>query len=77
MDSRLGPAARGRGHLLLERGQHIRDLLSDDRVRFHIKDVVVAILRALPDPSLSDWLKEMPCQPWMAGMRKVPIKIVD
>jgi hypothetical protein len=28
-------------------------------------------------PSLSDWLKEMPCKPWMAGQRKVPIEIVD
>jgi hypothetical protein len=28
-------------------------------------------------PSLSDWLKEMPCKPWMAGQRKIPIQIVD
>lgn len=28
-------------------------------------------------PSLSDWLKEMPCQPWMAGQRKMAIEIVD
>lgn len=28
-------------------------------------------------PSLSDWLKEMPSQPWMAGQRKVQVKIVD
>ena len=28
-------------------------------------------------PSLSDWLKEMPCKPWMAGQRKVPVQIVD
>ena len=28
-------------------------------------------------PSLSDWLREMPAQPWMAGARKLPIKIVD
>jgi hypothetical protein len=28
-------------------------------------------------PSLSNWLKEMPAQPWMAGQRKVPVKIVD
>ena len=28
-------------------------------------------------PSLSDWLKEMPAQPWMAGQRKLGVKIVD
>jgi len=28
-------------------------------------------------PSLSDWLKEMPSKPWMAGMRKMPIEVVD
>lgn len=28
-------------------------------------------------PSLSDWLKEMPAQPWMAGQRKLNVKIVD
>jgi hypothetical protein len=28
-------------------------------------------------PSLSDWLKEMPPQPWMAGQRKMTVKIVD
>jgi hypothetical protein len=28
-------------------------------------------------PSLSDWLREMPSQPWMAGARKLPIQIVD
>jgi hypothetical protein len=28
-------------------------------------------------PSLSDWLKEMPAQPWMAGQRKMQVKIVD
>jgi hypothetical protein len=28
-------------------------------------------------PSLSDWLKEMPPQPWMAGQRKLNVKIVD
>ena len=28
-------------------------------------------------PSLSDWLKEMPAQPWMAGARKRPMQIVD
>jgi hypothetical protein len=28
-------------------------------------------------PSLSDWLREMPAQPWMAGARKLPIRIVE
>lgn len=28
-------------------------------------------------PSLTDWLREMPSQPWMAGPRKVAVKIVD
>lgn len=28
-------------------------------------------------PSLSDWLREMPSQPWMAGSRLRPIQIVD
>jgi hypothetical protein len=28
-------------------------------------------------PSLSDWLREMPAQPWMAGARKMPIRIVE
>jgi hypothetical protein len=36
--------------------REVSDLLSDDRIRFHIKDVVVAIVRALPHPSRSDWL---------------------
>lgn len=28
-------------------------------------------------PSLSDWLKEMPVKPWMAGQRTRPIYLVD
>ena len=28
-------------------------------------------------PSLSDWLHEMPSQPWMAGSRLRPVQIVD
>jgi hypothetical protein len=28
-------------------------------------------------PSLSDWLKEMPCKPWMAGQRTRPTEMVD
>jgi hypothetical protein len=31
------------------------DVLSDERVRFHLKDVVIAILRSLADPSIEDW----------------------
>jgi len=51
---------------------------SDGRV-IHVRDV--AEQHVLEDlgfiPSLSDWLKEMPPQPWMAGQRKVPMKLVD
>jgi len=51
---------------------------SDGRV-VHVRDV--AEQHVLEDlgfiPSLSDWLKEMPGQPWMAGVRKLPIKLVD
>jgi hypothetical protein len=32
-----------------------RELLRDDEVRFHIKDVVLALLRAIPDPSQAEW----------------------
>jgi hypothetical protein len=28
-------------------------------------------------PSLSDWLREMPARPWMAGARKQPIQVVE
>jgi len=28
-------------------------------------------------PSLSDWLREMSAEPWMAGAKKLPIKIVE
>jgi hypothetical protein len=28
-------------------------------------------------PSLSDWLKEMPVKPWMAGARTRPVEVVD
>ena len=28
-------------------------------------------------PSLSDWLREMPPQPWMAGARKLPVQVVE
>jgi hypothetical protein len=45
----------------------------------HVRDV--AEQHVLEDlgfiPSLNDWLKEMPIQPWMAGQRSVPVRIVD
>ena len=45
----------------------------------HVRDV--AEQHVLEDlgfiPSLSDWLGEMPCRPWMAGQRKVPVQVVD
>lgn len=28
-------------------------------------------------PSLDDWLKEMKEQPWMSGMRRVKVQVVD
>lgn len=28
-------------------------------------------------PSLNDWLREMPAQPWMAGLRTRPMKIME
>ena len=28
-------------------------------------------------PSLNDWLKEMTPQPWMAGLRKLPARVID
>lgn len=45
----------------------------------HVRDI--AEQHVLEDlgfiPSLSDWLKEMPSQPWMAGQRKAVVKVVD
>ena len=40
--------------------QEVEDLLNDDRIRFHIKDVVVAIVRAMPHPAREDWLVVKP-----------------
>lgn len=28
-------------------------------------------------PSLSDWMREMSAQPWMAGAKKLPIRVVE
>lgn len=56
-----------------------RTLTNSDGREVHVRDV--AEQHVLEDlgfiPSLSDWLREMPCQPWMAGRRSVPVKIVD
>ena len=56
-----------------------RTLTNSDGREVHVRDV--AEQHVLEDlgfiPSLSDWLKEMPAQPWMAGQRKVAVKIVD
>jgi acyl-CoA thioesterase FadM len=35
--------------------QEIRELLDEKKIRFHIKEVVLAILRALPDPTQAEW----------------------
>jgi hypothetical protein len=35
--------------------EQVRELLDATDVRFHIKRVVLAVLRALPDPSTADW----------------------
>jgi hypothetical protein len=40
--------------------REVSDVLNDERIRFHIKDVVIAIVRALPHPSRSDWLTVEP-----------------
>jgi len=56
-----------------------RTLTNSDGRTVHVRDV--AEQHVLEDlgfiPSLSDWLKEMPPQPWMAGQKKVPMKLVD
>jgi hypothetical protein len=56
-----------------------RTLTNSDGKEVFVRDV--AEQHVLEDlgyiPSLSDWLREMPAQPWMAGARKLPIKIVD
>jgi hypothetical protein len=56
-----------------------RTLTNADGREVHVRDV--AEQHVLEDlgfiPSLSDWLKEMPPQPWMAGQRARPVRIVD
>jgi hypothetical protein len=56
-----------------------RTLTNSDGKEVFVRDV--AEQHVLEDlgfiPSLSDWLREMPAQPWMAGAKKLPIRIVD
>jgi hypothetical protein len=56
-----------------------RFLTNSDGKQVFVRDI--AEQHVLEDlgfiPSLSDWLKEMPSQPWMAGQRKLNVKIVD
>jgi hypothetical protein len=56
-----------------------RTLTNSDGKEVFVRDV--AEQHVLEDlgfiPSLSDWLHEMPAQPWMAGARKLPIRIVE
>jgi hypothetical protein len=56
-----------------------RTLTNSDGKEVFVRDI--AEQHVLEDlgfiPSLSDWLREMPAEPWMAGARKHPIKIVE
>jgi hypothetical protein len=56
-----------------------RTLTNSDGKEVFVRDI--AEQHVLEDlgfiPSLSDWLKEMPAQAWMAGARKMPIRIVE
>jgi hypothetical protein len=56
-----------------------RTITNSDGCEVHVRDI--AEQHVLEDlgwiPSLSDWLREMPCQPWMAGARNTRIEIVD
>src|SRR3954452_21932260 len=56
-----------------------RTITNSDGKEVFVRDV--AKQHVLEDlgwiPSLKDWLREMPAQPWMAGARKLPIKIVE
>jgi hypothetical protein len=56
-----------------------RAITNSDGKEIFVRDV--AEQHVLEDlgfiPSLSDWLKEMPSQPWMAGAKKRPIQLVD
>lgn len=56
-----------------------RTLANSDGKEVFVRDV--AEQHVLEDlgfiPALSDWLKEMPAKPWMAGQRTAPVVIVD
>lgn len=56
-----------------------RSLTNADGKEVFVRDI--AEQHVLEDlgfiPSLSDWLREMPAEPWMAGARSRPVKIVD
>ena len=56
-----------------------RTLTNSDGKEVFVRDI--AEQHVLVDlgfiPSLSDWLREMPAQPWMAGARKLPVRIVE
>ena len=56
-----------------------RIVTNSDGKQVYVRDI--AEQHVLEDlgfsPSLSDGLKEMPAQPWMAGQRKMNVKIVD
>lgn len=56
-----------------------RTITNSDGTEVFVRDV--AEQHVLEDlgfiPSLSDWLKEMPARPWMAGQRRLPVKILD
>ncbi len=56
-----------------------RTLTNSDGAEVHVRDI--AEQHVLEDlgfiPSLSDWLRELPAQPWMAGQRTRPVKVVD
>lgn len=56
-----------------------RTLTNSDGKEVFVRDI--AEQHVLEDlgfiPSLSDWLKEMPAQAWMAGAKKMPIRIVE
>jgi hypothetical protein len=54
-----------------------RTLTNSDGKEVFVRDV--AEQHVLEDlgfiPSLSDWLREMPARPWMAGQRKNPVVV--
>lgn len=56
-----------------------RTITNSDGREVHVRDI--AEQHVLEDigfiPSLSDWLKEMPSQAWMAGVRNRQVTIVD